>query len=727
MDYTPGVAWHSPTITIRRGDLALSEEKEKSGSLSKLFWLSFLLLFAEILIIRWLGCELAIVRIFPNLIVMVALVATSTGLIAASTNKVSKLDNWIVVLISTCILLSCAIFAVPLNLDKLSVRFENASQFSIALAVAVIFFLISCIYIIFRKLGVLIGREFDKHPPLKAYSVNLLGSILGTLAIALSSWLSLGPWAWLVVLAVPVFMVSRKVQYLAVAVLFAGLSAWTGASSYWSPYSKLDVLPILGDNTVVGSGNFALNANNAYFHTGMRIVEKAKEDEFINKKPITEQDKTIQDYFLRTRTPFEAAPHKDEVLVLGAGSGNDGAYAIMNGVKKIDAVEIDPVIATFGKTIHPNKPWQDPRTRIFAEDARTFLRYTDNKYDLVLFADLDPGATINTSSFLRVDNFVFTIESIKSALRVCKPDGIVVLSFATGPESVVTRRLYKTIETAYGKPPMSFVDDKWSSCMFLFGPGIEQVDPQKVMAIDPCLKPWPPKGETVTEQASSDDWPFLYTNFHMEGMFLYFSVLLVAVVVPAIMTIAKTPQGSGITPGEWGNMFFLGQAFMLIETKSITQLSLLFGATWLVSSIVILTILILAWLANLTVMKVGKIPLKFLYAGLFVCLLADYLWRVPDQTTMPPLVVAGLASLFACCPMLFGSMTFSTCFKNTNRPVELLSANLLGVAFGGLTENLCLWFGIKGLPIIGMVLYGLSGICLLVDHMRRKRSSSSES
>src|SRR5262249_20270985 len=120
----------------------------------------------------------------------------------------------------------------------------------------------------------------------------------------------------------------------------------------------------------------------------------------------------------------------------------------------------------------------------------------------------------------------------------------------------------------------------------------------------------------------------------------------------------------------------------------------------------------------------GKIPLWVLYTGLFVCLVADYLWKVPDQTTMPPVMLGTLSALFACCPILFGSMTFSTCFKNTNRPVELLSANLLGVAFGGLTENLCLWFGIKGLPVIGLVLYGLSGLCLVVDRSRKKKSGA---
>ena len=707
-----------------------------SGSLRRLFWLSFLLLFAEILCIRWLGCELAVVRIFPNLIIMVALVSTSTGMIAAVTRpgQKSKLDHVGILAGAITILLSCAIFAKPLGLVDLSVRFEEGSSGSIAQAVGVILLLISCIFLIFRRLGVLLAIEFDKHKPLAAYSVNLLGSIAGTLAIALSSYLSLGPYGWLVLLAVPIFLVSRKWQHVLFILAFAGLAATTGMKSYWSPYSKLDVIPIsAAEAPIVGPGSFVLHSNNFYFHTGMLMVPEAKEEEFLAKKPVTKRDETIQDYYWRTKTPFATAPSIDDVLVLGAGSGNDGAYALEHGVKRLDCVEIDPIIAGFGRDLHPNHPWKDPRAHVHNEDARTYLRYTKNKYDLVLFADLDPGATINTSSFLRVDNFVFTTESMRSALRVCKPTGVVVLSFATGPESIVTRRIYKAIEDANGgKPPVTFVNDKWLSVLYIFGPGVDKVDVNKVTKIAPQLRRWPEPGEVIDTKPSSDDWPFLYTNFHKEGMFLYFSILLVAVVVPALLTIITTPKKIGpdgkvegsISPGEWGNMFFLGNAFMLIETKSITQLSLLFGATWLVSSIVILTILVLAWVGNMIVMRTKRLPLPFLYGGLFICLLLDYLWKVPEQTNLPPLVVSGLAALFACCPILFGSMTFSTCFKNTNRPVELLSANLLGVAFGGLTENLCLWTGIKGLPIIGLALYGLSGLSLLLDDFRRRKVNS---
>ena len=46
-------------------------------------------------------------------------------------------------------------------------------------------------------------------------------------------------------------------------------------------------------------------------------------------------------------------------------------------------------------------------------------------------------------------------------------------------------------------------------------------------------------------------------------------------------------------------MFFLGAAFMLLETKAVVQMALLFGSTWLVNSAGFFTVLVLILFANL--------------------------------------------------------------------------------------------------------------------------------
>ncbi len=51
-------------------------------------------------------------------------------------------------------------------------------------------------------------------------------------------------------------------------------------------------------------------------------------------------------------------------------------------------------------------------------------------------------------------------------------------------------------------------------------------------------------------------------------------------------------------------MFFLGAGFMLLETKGVVHMALLFGSTWMVNSIVFFAILTMILLSNLYVLAI---------------------------------------------------------------------------------------------------------------------------
>ena len=50
-------------------------------------------------------------------------------------------------------------------------------------------------------------------------------------------------------------------------------------------------------------------------------------------------------------------------------------------------------------------------------------------------------------------------------------------------------------------------------------------------------------------------------------------------------------------------MFFLGAGFMLVETKAVVHMALLFGSTWMVNSVVFFAVLVMILLANLFVLQ----------------------------------------------------------------------------------------------------------------------------
>ena len=69
-----------------------------------------------------------------------------------------------------------------------------------------------------------------------------------------------------------------------------------------------------------------------------------------------------------------------------------------------------------------------------------------------------------------------------------------------------------------------------------------------------------------------------------------------------MLLLAFAPGGAGSGPN--GQMFFLGAGFMLLETKGVVHLALLFGSTWVVNSIVFFAILVMILLSNLYVLAV---------------------------------------------------------------------------------------------------------------------------
>ncbi len=688
----------------------------------QLFWLSFILLFAEIMALRWMGVEFPTVRVFPNLVVVIVLIATSGGLIS-SNNKLfnSLVKNKSFFLFCVFFLLGVAICAPQLSIGKQSIRVDQDTP-SLLLNISFLAAIMIALYGVFLKLGNLLAPAFNKLSPLLAYSINLSGSIAGTLAFALISYLGLPPSIWLLILGASIYLIERKTIIVIFTCLLASLSTVLNHTSYWSPYSKLDLIPV---KTVIDSAtrqtNYTLNSNNCYFHSAFHVVPSeivnATQDAATQVGP----DKIIRDLYKWLEIPFYCTENPRSVLILGAGSGNDVSYALARGVQHIDAVEIDPIICRLGKTRHPDLPYLNNKVSLYNEDARTFLRYSKKKYDLIEFAYLDPGATLRSASFLCVDNYVYTVESIRSALVRLNPDGVITLAFATGPNSPITQKLFKAIKAANGDPPIALVDRFSDSVVFIFGPRAKNTPIKKIITSNPAMQIWQPAPEI--QQATNlvtDQWPFLYTDFNSNGIWLYVSVLLVLVALPSLLLFFA--QQGNATFAEIANMFFLGLAFMLIETKSIVELSLLFGATWLVSSIVILIVLSLAWLSNLYIIKKKSISLPFIYTALFLIVLLDYFFYVPAQTTWSPIVISLTASLLTCLPIFFSSMIFSSSFAKAKSPSTYLAANLLGVAFGGLTENLSLLIGLKALSFVALGIYVLSALCLFVIY---KKTSSS--
>jgi len=178
-----------------------------------------------------------------------------------------------------------------------------------------------------------------------------------------------------------------------------------------------------------------------------------------------------------------------------------------------------------------------------------------------------------------------------------------------------------------------------------------------------------------------------------------------------------------------GHFFFLGAAFLLIETKGITELALVFGTTWIVASVVITAILVLILIANWTVHALDPRRMHLVYAALMASLLAGCAIPVHSLLQRGWLFAAVASSVLLCLPLYFAGIIFATSLKrfSASAPYDepetaggpqssalatAFASNLLGAIIGGLCEYSSMVVGFRSLYLVGMALYGLSWIAL---------------
>src|SRR5882672_6221230 len=455
---------------------------------------------------------------------------------------------------------------------------------------------------LFTTLAQRMGREMSLLPPLRAYTINLAGSLAGVIVLGFVSWLELPPAMWFGIAfaaALPLLLSSevpadgagappRRAFSIPAVVINLALLAGSLAlvhvmarGAIWSPYYKITVSQ-QGPDTVVEVNNI--------FHQSMAPVEQK---EYFYQWPYSVFGDTFQD-----------------VLILGAGSGTDVAAALRHGVRHVDAVEIDPAIIRLGRAHHPDQPYSDPRVTVINDDARHFLATTTKHYDLVVFALIDSLTMQSSFSGVRLESYMFTEESFKAVRDRLTPDGVLVV-YNYFRERWLVDRLANTAAVAFGAEPRVHVHEARAFLgVLMAGPRLAQLTappriPDQVTAFNQSHTPSPARihQRDPSIEPATDDWPFLYLqNRHIPQHYIVaLGIVLIVSVASVFLTLGLTgaaPAGSH----RWSWQFFLlGAGFMLLETKSIIQFALLWGSTWVVASLAIASVLTMALVANFIV------------------------------------------------------------------------------------------------------------------------------
>jgi len=170
------------------------------------------------------------------------------------------------------------------------------------------------------------------------------------------------------------------------------------------------------------------------------------------------------------------------------------------------------------------------------------------------------------------------------------------------------------------------------------------------------------------------------------------------------------------------HFFFLGAAFLLLETHSITKASLFFGSTWIVSSVTIAALLLLILLANAVSTRLGERGFRLAYAALFLALGLNFAiprrdWFLALPAGMGPL----LAALVFTLPAFFAGIIFASSFRRATDLSGALGSNLLGAVPGALLESTSFAVGIRAVVLLAVLLYAASLVAWGVQGGRKWR------
>jgi len=703
----------------RRGNWVC--DADGPSSLFQLFIVSFASLYVEVMLIRWIGTEFRLFAYIQNLALVACFLGFGLGCLKAS-GKPRYLFNFEALAFLVMIIevpwpvwksiLDNVVGELSASSDLSMWSFANASNAPIGaflLGAGLVSGVLLLVIATMMPLGSWVARFLETSARIvPAYSVNLFGSLAGVWFFAGLSFLHLAPIIWFLI-AIALLLVThpqpKKIGALgwiviAVCLGFIALGGRPAGKTIWSPYQKLEVVP-------VGGENYQINVNNSGYMSIANLTP-----EFLQKNPeFAKQYAEGNSY----DTPYRFVQTVGDVLVVGSGAGNDVAAALRHGAAHIDAVEIDPVIRSFGQTLHPERPYGSPKVHAVLDDARDYMRRTDQRYDLIVFGLLDSHSQSSSLSNMRIDNYVYTRESFENAKRLLKPSGVLVLKFEVRAlHTWMGQRFYSMLNDVFAHPPVVFFYPQVRA-LFQANVFVESQDPAlwtrvALPELAQFLKEHPleypvPGDESISP--TTDDWPYVYHKTRTVPK-IYWSVSAILILMAFLLMHKKFPYRQNLT---W-QFFLLGAGFLLLETQMVSRLALYFGSTWDVNCIALTFILLVLVAANLVVDRMRSIRLLPMYALLVAALIAIYV--VP--WIQLPFGTRTVGTLLACAfsvPIFFAGIIFTESFRRAKGTGNFLGSNILGAVAGGIAQNLSFVFGIKALLLVAALFYAVAGVLAL--------------
>ena len=166
---------------------------EQPASPARLAFASFLMLFVELALIRWVGANNVFVNNATNFVLLASFLGIGIGFLNARTERDFVRWTPVALLVLVAFVLAFPVVVATLNGPNPYHGRGSMNALPQPLSLTIVFVLVVPVM---AGLGQAVARTFVRFQPLNAYRLDILGSIAGIVAFSVLSFLNQPPAAW---------------------------------------------------------------------------------------------------------------------------------------------------------------------------------------------------------------------------------------------------------------------------------------------------------------------------------------------------------------------------------------------------------------------------------------------------------------------------------------------------------------------------------------------------
>ncbi len=123
------------------------------------------------------------------------------------------------------------------------------------------------------------------------------------------------------------------------------------------------------------------------------------------------------------RASIIAAPYElltqPHVLIIGPGGGIDVQNALLHGASRVDAVEVNRGVSGLMRgplADYSGHIYTGPRVNVVEDEARSYIRRSSERYDLILMTVVDSYAALASGAYALSESYLYTAEAFDDYL-----------------------------------------------------------------------------------------------------------------------------------------------------------------------------------------------------------------------------------------------------------------------------------------------------------------------